>query len=154
MCDTRDAIARREPAIADSYRVGSTGCSVTWLARLHGVQKVAGSNPVTPTYRTEDSALSRLEVNHPGPERAFRFLAGFDLIEFELDPIHEDAKHLPASCRFGNRHFFAQTPEARRLPGSFVAFILRRTSMSTDAAGNKQRLPHDLQTSLWLEVCK
>ena len=25
------------------------GCSVTWLARLHGVQKVAGSNPVTPT---------------------------------------------------------------------------------------------------------
>jgi hypothetical protein len=28
----------------------TTGCSVTWLARLHGVQKVAGSNPVTPTY--------------------------------------------------------------------------------------------------------
>gem|GEM_PF-3889214 len=28
----------------------SPGCSVTWLARLHGVQKVAGSNPVTPTW--------------------------------------------------------------------------------------------------------
>ena len=25
------------------------GCSATWIARLHGVQKVAGSNPVTPT---------------------------------------------------------------------------------------------------------
>src|SRR5688500_2632312 len=30
-------------------RLATTGCSVTWLARLHGVQKVAGSNPVTPT---------------------------------------------------------------------------------------------------------
>ena len=26
-----------------------SGCSAIWLARLHGVQKVAGSNPVTPT---------------------------------------------------------------------------------------------------------
>src|SRR4030095_12451811 len=32
-----------------SVRPGNAGCSVIWLARLHGVQKVAGSNPVTPT---------------------------------------------------------------------------------------------------------
>jgi hypothetical protein len=53
----------------------TAGCSVTWLARLHGVQKVAGSNPVTPTYRTEDRALSSPEVNDAGLERARRFLA-------------------------------------------------------------------------------
>ena len=27
----------------------SSGCSAAWLARLTGGQKVAGSNPVTPT---------------------------------------------------------------------------------------------------------
>ena len=26
-----------------------SGCSVVWLARLHGVQKVAGSSPAIPT---------------------------------------------------------------------------------------------------------
>src|SRR5687768_15989823 len=40
------------------------GCSVTWLARLHGVQKVAGSNPVTPTEGT-----MALEAPEPLPFR-------------------------------------------------------------------------------------
>jgi hypothetical protein len=35
--------------ITSGVSPNSAGCSVTWLARLHGVQKVAGSNPVTPT---------------------------------------------------------------------------------------------------------
>src|SRR4051794_9562911 len=46
-----------------------TGCSVTWLARLHGVQKVAGSNPVTPTVfvakRTVLSGAIVYSLGHP-----------------------------------------------------------------------------------------
>src|SRR4051794_31616197 len=41
----------REPVKAGVALGMHSGCSVTWLARLHGVQKVAGSNPVTPTER-------------------------------------------------------------------------------------------------------
>jgi hypothetical protein len=77
-----------------------SGCSVTWLARLHGVQKVAGSNPVTPTYRPEDRALSPPEVNNPGSERAYRFLALFHLVEPELDPVDEEPEDFPAAGWF------------------------------------------------------
>lgn len=39
----------QSPAASSFGQRAPPGCSVTWLARLHGVQKVAGSNPVTPT---------------------------------------------------------------------------------------------------------
>src|SRR5437016_1945298 len=36
-----------------------SGRGAVWLARLNGVQEVAGSNPVAPTRRTADSTCQR-----------------------------------------------------------------------------------------------
>jgi hypothetical protein len=54
-----------------------TGRGADWIARLLGVQEVAGSNPVAPIYRTEDSAFLAPEVDFPGFERALDSLSPF-----------------------------------------------------------------------------
>lgn len=65
--------------------------------------------PVTPTYRTEDRALSRPKVDFAGSERARRFLALFYLVESELDPVYKQAKDLTTAGRLGLGQVFAQT---------------------------------------------
>ena len=35
----------------DDVRIAATGRGAVWLAHLHGVQGVAGSNPVAPIFR-------------------------------------------------------------------------------------------------------
>ncbi len=41
-----------------------SGCGSAWLERLVRDQEVAGSNPVTPTYTTEEPALSCSEMDN------------------------------------------------------------------------------------------
>ncbi len=42
--------------LVDATSSLATGCSAAWLARLTGGQKVAGSNPVTPTKKNRNPA--------------------------------------------------------------------------------------------------
>lgn len=41
--------------VGSSPTLAATGYSAAWLARLHGVQEVAGSSPAIPTRTTLDS---------------------------------------------------------------------------------------------------
>ena len=61
----------------------SIGKTPKYLVRLepNGVQKVAGSNPVTPTYRTEDTACVSSDCDFAGRYRAFQPFAVLDVIE-------------------------------------------------------------------------
>ena len=52
---------------------------------------VAGSNPVTPTYRTEDRTFARPQVDFPGFERAFGPLSPWHPVETEFDPVRYQA---------------------------------------------------------------
>jgi hypothetical protein len=50
-------------------------------------------------------------VYFTGLERARRFLADFYLVKLQFNPVDQEPEDLPAACGFGNRQFFAQTPQ-------------------------------------------
>lgn len=66
-----------------------SGRGSAWLERLVRDQEVGGSNPLAPTYRTEDRALSHPQVNLPGFERAFGSFSFLYLVESQFDPFHQ-----------------------------------------------------------------
>lgn len=95
--------------------------------RIHSFGKC--ESPVTPIYRTEDRALSCPEIDFPGLERAYRFLALFNTVEPGLDPVDEMAENLPAASGGGLPQFFAQTPQVAN-DGVYLASHVRWLSLT------------------------
>ena len=80
----------------------ATGCGAAWLARLTGGQKVAGSNPVTPTRLTTIwiSSVTKTVTNKPptGPNRSgvetepFGPASVFHWVKWEVPNVSSTAK--------------------------------------------------------------